>query len=84
MITNDNLAQIGVRLRKLREKRGLTQAELSRLMYCSQAELSRFENGSRVLTLRLFIQAIKVLRIEPSDLMRGRRGSKRGSKGAGS
>ena len=43
--------RLGVRLRKLRERRGLSQTDLARLLGCCRATINRVEGGSRIPSL---------------------------------
>jgi transcriptional regulator with XRE-family HTH domain len=63
------LAQVGSRLRKLREHRGLTLAELSGLTGVSKSTLSRLEQGQRRPTLELLLPLAKIYNVPLDDLV---------------
>lgn len=46
-----NVMQFGDRLRRAREKAGLTQMDVASAMYTSQAMISRYESGSIMLRI---------------------------------
>lgn len=56
---------IGTRLKKLRQKKKITQQELSRNI-CSQAEISKIENGKNSPTIELLQDVAKKLRVPVS------------------
>lgn len=59
----------GDRLRQLREKAGLPQADLAARMGKQIQAVSRYESGTRVPTLALLYQLAKALGCKPCDLL---------------
>jgi len=41
------LKALGIKLRELREKAGMTQAELAKMTEIKQSQISKYENGQR-------------------------------------
>ena len=77
MFRDKGLAQVGQRLRKVREENDLTQAGLGRILGCSQVAVSRYETGERPLGLRHLIRLVNVLDLDPSVILGGKSGRKR-------
>lgn len=52
--------KIGKKLKELRTKAGLTQAEVATAMGCKQKDISRWENGRQIMvhSLYLFCKAV--------------------------
>lgn len=57
------------RIGKLREERGLTQADLARMIRTSQPQIQRLENGERKLTEDWMRRIARALDVEPADLL---------------
>ena len=57
------------RIRELRERAGLSQAELGRLIGVSGPQVSRLEIGSRQLTQNLMQRLSRALGVNPPDLL---------------
>lgn len=55
-------------LRALRQKRGLSQADVARLIESSQARVATMENGGSGATLDLLVRALVVLGMTPRQL----------------
>ena len=64
------VAQFGETLRRLRKKRGLTQAELASKAGVSRGYLIRLEQGKQDPTLSMLRRLAKELRIPVSRLVR--------------
>lgn len=65
-------AEIGSRIEKLREARGMSQSELSRrLKRCrlGRAAVSNIESGRQRLMLHVLLEIAEVLDIEPSSIL---------------
>jgi transcriptional regulator with XRE-family HTH domain len=60
---------LGDRISNLREKKGLTQAELARAAGISQPSISQIEAGTRVPSLRVLLSISRGLGIPVSHLM---------------
>ena len=63
-------ATLGRRLRELRLKRGMQQAELARQLGVSAAYLNLLEKGKRTVHLPLLWQALKLFSVDVEDFMR--------------
>lgn len=75
-MTKDNqhtqLAEIGGRIRKLRETRGLNLHELARLCGISASALSLIETGKRDLRITSLCRIATALRVGAGDLFEDR------------
>ena len=60
---------IGERLTRLRQTRGLSQAELAGKLGVDQSDISNFERGVYRLNDRLIVQICKLLRIRADELL---------------
>jgi transcriptional regulator with XRE-family HTH domain len=60
---------VGPRLRRVREQRGVTLAEVSRLTAISKSTLSRLENGQRRPSLELLLPLAQTYRVPIDDLV---------------
>lgn len=56
------------RIREFRERAGLTQAELAKLVDTDEASLSRWENSARPLTPRVIEQFARIFKISSWEL----------------
>lgn len=63
------LAGVGPRLRRVRERRGLTLAELAAATGISKSTLSRLENGQRKPSLELLLPIAKAHRVPLDELV---------------
>ena len=61
--------QIGKRLKELRNKRNLTQSKFSEMINIEQNTLSCIENGKNFFTAETLENIIKILEIEPQDIL---------------
>ena len=57
-------------LRQLRESKGLTQVELSKLLNQPQSFVSKVESGERKLDLRQFVYYVRALDADPLAVIR--------------
>jgi transcriptional regulator with XRE-family HTH domain len=57
-----------VHLKRLREQRGLSQAQLAEAAGCSQPSISKLERGDKNVTLALVEQIAAVLGVQPWEL----------------
>ncbi|MDK9698893.1 MAG: helix-turn-helix domain-containing protein [bacterium] len=64
-------AKIGERIRKLRERAGLSQQELSDLSGISRVHLSGLERGVSSPTVDKLLQIARALKMQASDLLEG-------------
>jgi transcriptional regulator with XRE-family HTH domain len=63
------LAEVGGRIREVREDRGLNLHELARLSGISASALSLIETGKRDLRVSSLYRIANALRIDPGDLL---------------
>ena len=54
-----------------RKKRNMTQEELAEQLDISINHISHIETGARNLSLEKFVKALRILNIEPNDLLLG-------------
>ncbi|WGD38169.1 XRE family transcriptional regulator [Lysinibacter sp. HNR] len=66
---NNELGQLGARLRAIRQSRGLTLAELAASAEMSASTLSRLESGKRQASLELLLPLTRRLGIRLDDLV---------------
>lgn len=59
---------IGIRLKREREKKNITQEKLAEMVGCSTAHISHIETGNTIPSLKIMINIINQLRIS-SDLI---------------
>ena len=65
-----SLAQLfGERLREMRQKRQLTQVELSAIVRIPQARISELERGTRTPNLETILRLAVALECKPTDLV---------------
>lgn len=60
---------LGRNLKKIRDKRGMTQIEFARHLGIAQSSLNRFELGQQNITIKTIEQISKRLGLEPNDLL---------------
>lgn len=72
------LKNFGVRLRKLRSDRGLTQRQLADLVGCETMLISRYERGAGLPKLDTLVGLAEALRISTDELALGRKPSEAG------
>ena len=63
--------QIGRRLRDARESKGLSQAELGRMVGCSKSHLSQVEGATGSYSFRIFLTVCDELEVDPSFVFSG-------------
>ena len=63
------LTQVGIRIRKLREARDLSQAELARRAGVDRAALNAIEAGHRNLSVIYLAKIARGLRVTPGSLL---------------
>src|SRR5438128_460669 len=66
-ISGENM--IGDRLRDARGSRQLSLSDVAGEAHISAATLSRIENGKQGIDLGLFLSLLKILRIQPADVL---------------
>jgi transcriptional regulator with XRE-family HTH domain len=62
-------------MRVLRERRGLTQAELANTLGITQSNVSDMERGVRGLTVHQVVKLAKALRVSADEILSGPNGS---------
>ena len=68
-MANSDLSRVGLRLREMRSRRGLTLADVARETGTSVSTLSRLESGSRKATLELLIPLARAYRVTLDELV---------------
>ncbi len=68
LITNDEM-KLTLQIRNIREKRGLTLAQLADMVGVSIPHLSEVERGKKNLNNHLLIRIAEALRVEPYELI---------------
>ena len=63
--------KLGMRLRELRERRGMSQRQLASLLKVSPSMVTQWECGRRALPIVRIAQLAKALRVEPRQLVEG-------------
>lgn len=75
---NTLLKDFGARLKRLREKRGLSQAELAEMIGVHKSHLLRYEHGQTSPTAEKIVALARILRVTADALLRGdRKGEER-------
>lgn len=57
------------RLKEIRSKKGITQAELAKALKVSQQAISSYENGSRMMDNDFIVRASLYLEVTPNELL---------------
>ncbi len=60
--------QIGTNIKTARKLKGLTQKQVAQVLYMTQQQYSRFENGIFELNYQQIIDICKLLNISPNEL----------------
>jgi transcriptional regulator with XRE-family HTH domain len=68
----DYLQKIGVRIKTLRKKRGMTQQELAFLCNFEKSNMSRIEKGKTNPTILTLQKISKALKVPLEDLLKSR------------
>ncbi|MEE9281192.1 MAG: helix-turn-helix transcriptional regulator [Myxococcota bacterium] len=63
--------QIGRRLRDARQARGLSQAQLGRIVGCSKSHLSQVEGATGTYSFKIFLSVCDALEVDPSFIFAG-------------
>ncbi len=63
------LKKFGQQLKKIREKKGITAAELARLTFIDKPHITRLEKGGTNPTLTTLIKLAEALEIEAGELL---------------
>ncbi len=67
-------AEVGARIRELRESRGVTQAELAALVECEQSHVSRIESGEHRVHLDTLLMVLGELDVSIAEFFHGGHG----------
>jgi len=59
---------LGFKLRKLRETRGISQQTLAIDLGITQSKVSKIENGTEKITLPYFIQILNYFSLSPNEM----------------
>lgn len=57
-------------IRRLRERRGLTQAELAQRLHSSQSRVAKMEAGDRSVSLDLMVRSLLAIGAAPGEIAR--------------
>ena len=60
---------LGKRIRDLRKKQGLSQSQLSEILHVSATYISHLENGSKSMSLELFVSLVNALKTTADGLL---------------
>lgn len=71
---------IGERVRRVRQDRGLTQTELAKILGTSQTALSEIERGNRGLTVQQVVKICRALKTTPNEMLGATKSSARNSR----
>lgn len=69
MSNNNVLKIVGINIREIRKKIGMTQEEFGDKLNVSRATLSYYENGERDMGISTFYILCKEFQINPSDIL---------------
>ena len=70
MDENSTLVLIGKRIRDIRKKRKLTQADLAKLADIHAPNISELENGKTQMQLLTFIRIVEALQVSADEVLR--------------
>jgi len=65
-----SVEKIGMKIKAVREKRGLSQEELAQRAEISRGYLARLETGRHEPTLTMLAKIAKALRVKTADLLK--------------
>jgi transcriptional regulator with XRE-family HTH domain len=71
MISNENVSEIGERIKKLREERGITQAEFAKKINVKRETVNQWENGSRDLKTDYTVKVAEYFGVSCDFILRG-------------
>jgi transcriptional regulator with XRE-family HTH domain len=66
----DEATRFGERLFGFRERKGLSQEQIARLLDVDKSYISRLESGHANPTLATIVKLAQVLSVEPAELLR--------------
>ena len=64
-----NLTAFGKRVRNVRKKRGFSQNQLSEILHVSSTYISHLENGSKSLSMDLFVSLVNALDTTADEIL---------------
>lgn len=64
----DIAKKVGNNIKEARKMRGLTQKEVAKLLFMTQQQYSRFENGIFELNYQQIIDICKILNLTPNEI----------------
>ena len=65
----DDVADIGIKIQKIRTERRLSQEQLADRMMTDRKSVARYEHGEREMGICTFIQLVEALETAPADLL---------------
>jgi transcriptional regulator with XRE-family HTH domain len=68
-------AEVGRRIRGIRESRGITQVEMARALGIAQSNVSAMERGTRGMTVHQVVKLARVLKVSVDEILVGSNGS---------
>lgn len=68
-MTNHEIEIIGARIKNLRQKRGLTQADLAEAVGCSNPYICYVEKGTKCMSLEMFVLVANALHVSADELL---------------
>lgn len=68
-MTNQDIEQIGARIKNVRQKRGLSQAALAEAVGCSNTYMCYVEKGSKCMSLDMFLLVANALHVSADELL---------------
>lgn len=69
-MTNQDFANLGLRIKAIRKKRGLTQAKLAETVECSTPYISYIERGHKSMSLEMFVLVANAINASADELLR--------------
>lgn len=68
-MTNHEIEVLGSKVKAIRQKRGLTQAQLAELVDCSNTYICLLEKGAKCMSLDMFIYVANALNVSADELL---------------
>ena len=67
-----NLEEIGKRLRRLREEKGITQSKLSKEFRCKRESISHYEKGKQLLNIDRLLDYVRFFNVSTDYILLGK------------
>lgn len=67
-----NLEEIGKRLRRLREEKGITQSKLSEEFRCKRESISHYEKGKQLLNIDRLLDYVRFFNVSTDYILLGK------------